>query len=539
MRSTHSSPSILRPLRRRLQAILDTGSSGNDMPGWLTREIGCTEIENPLKHIPINTVLGQYFCNTISIVPIFGEVSTSSNSNFIILSFDLIQCNPSVTTEIKINERGNALSWVKLTFPQLDGLTILFEFIGRTLIADADELVYALRELNARSRRGNTPIKQDGHALMCFLDRMITTHLRQNPDDTERLMTDPEVIRIRFFERNPDLAMPIIIPAPNTRTPIRGTTTQRIGPFAPTSHTSGGGSAIKMGSVSVGGSAIKLGSASVGGSAIKLGSESVGGSTKGQGSAPRMNRDNSTNNPPTEKNKGNAHRSFTASVEEEVIKLDVSGMRDNTLPTGGKRESDRKAGIQHLRDNKATMDLDPKDFRIFTYWIREKGIREHMIHTLRAACSIAKSTNQTAKYDRLMKMGNLWKHFPNMAGWRDAEEVEGPHLECYTLKVDPENYHENGHDTLDLDTRARLEVELYYAHREARTPEERNVYRRIYTQLHPRSYQFRNLRMMMEDDDYDNDRIPNLIAYQEEIEIREEEFEKDDNEITGTDARSH
>ena len=45
--------------------------------------------------------------------------------------------------------------------------------------------------------------------------------------------------------------------------------------------------------------------------------------------------------------------------------------------------------------------------------------------------------------------------------------------------------------------------------------------------------------MMMEDDDYDNDRIPNLIAYQEEIEIREEEFEKDDNEITGTDARSH
>ena len=100
-------------------------------------------------------------------------------------------------------------------------------------------------------------------------------------------MTDPEVIRIRFSERNPDLAMPIIIQAPNTRNPIRGTTTQRIGPFTPTSHTSGGGSAIKMGNVSVGGSAIKLGSASVGGSAIKLGSESVGGSTKGQGSAPR------------------------------------------------------------------------------------------------------------------------------------------------------------------------------------------------------------------------------------------------------------
>jgi hypothetical protein len=57
------------------------------MPDWLTKRIGCTEIENSLKHIPINTVLGKYFCNTISIVP----VNTSPNSNFIILSFDLIQ----------------------------------------------------------------------------------------------------------------------------------------------------------------------------------------------------------------------------------------------------------------------------------------------------------------------------------------------------------------------------------------------------------------------------------------------------------------
>ena len=158
-----------------------------------------------------------------------------------------------------------------------------------------------------------------------------------------------------------------------------------------------------------------------------------------------------------------------------------------------------------------------------------------MTQTLRAACSIAKSTNQVAKYDRLMKMGNLWKHFPNMAGWHDAEEVEDSQHQCYRLKVNPENYHENGHDTLDLETRARLEVELYYAHREAKTPEERNEYRRIYTQWHPQSYQFRNLRMMMEDDDYDNNRIPNLISYPEEIEIREEEFDEDVNEITATD----
>ena len=66
-----------------------------------------TEKELNLKKERINNELSNFaiiFCNTISIVPIFGEVSTSPNSNFIILSFDLIQCNPSVTTEIKINE---------------------------------------------------------------------------------------------------------------------------------------------------------------------------------------------------------------------------------------------------------------------------------------------------------------------------------------------------------------------------------------------------------------------------------------------------
>ena len=64
-------------LRQRIQAILDMGSSGNDMPGWLASEMGCREIENPLRKIPINTVLGQYFCNTIAIVPILEEVSMS------------------------------------------------------------------------------------------------------------------------------------------------------------------------------------------------------------------------------------------------------------------------------------------------------------------------------------------------------------------------------------------------------------------------------------------------------------------------------
>ena len=52
---------VPRYIRQRVQAILDTGSSGNDMPAWLASEIGCREIENPLRKIPINTVLGNIF----------------------------------------------------------------------------------------------------------------------------------------------------------------------------------------------------------------------------------------------------------------------------------------------------------------------------------------------------------------------------------------------------------------------------------------------------------------------------------------------
>jgi len=89
--------------------------------------------------------------------------------------------------------------------------------------------------------------------------------------------------------------------------------------------------------------------------------------------------------------------------------VDVSKMSTAVLPKGGKKEADMLKGLEHLKNNKVTMDLDPRDFRIFTYWIREKDIREHMEHTLRSAIAIAKSTNQTPLHDRLMKMESLWK----------------------------------------------------------------------------------------------------------------------------------
>jgi len=57
-----STESIPRSMTQNIRAILDTGSSGNDFPTWIIKELGCEEIDNPLAHIPINTVLGQYYC---------------------------------------------------------------------------------------------------------------------------------------------------------------------------------------------------------------------------------------------------------------------------------------------------------------------------------------------------------------------------------------------------------------------------------------------------------------------------------------------
>ena len=87
MKTTIQPTYTSRSTERITQVIPDTGSSGNDMPARIVTAIGCKTVDNPFKHIPINTVLGQYHCNTIAIVPILEEVSMSPNSDFIILSF--------------------------------------------------------------------------------------------------------------------------------------------------------------------------------------------------------------------------------------------------------------------------------------------------------------------------------------------------------------------------------------------------------------------------------------------------------------------
>ena len=135
-------------------------------------------------------------------------------SNFIILSFDVTQNNENILSEIKLNEQGSTMLWVKLIFPALDYLEVLFEFEGKTLIADATELVQALVELQAKIRSTSTPVTPRSGSLTSFFDRMITTHLTHHLKDTQRMMQDPEVTKLKIFERNPDLTRRVVAPPP-------------------------------------------------------------------------------------------------------------------------------------------------------------------------------------------------------------------------------------------------------------------------------------------------------------------------------------
>ena len=202
-----SKQSIPRSMTQKIRAILDTGSSGNDFPTWIIKELDCEEIANPLAHIPINTVLGQYYCQVLATVPILEQVSTSENSNFIILAFDVIQNNPMIRTSIELNRTNTKLESVTLTFPVLHNLQIKFTFEGRTLMANANELVNALRYHIVSTKTNphtGTPLKSATQSLTDFLDRLITGHLTQHPEEAKLLKDDPAVKELDYFGRNPE-----------------------------------------------------------------------------------------------------------------------------------------------------------------------------------------------------------------------------------------------------------------------------------------------------------------------------------------------
>ena len=46
-----SKENIPRSMTQKIRAILDTGSSGNDFPTWITKELECEEIDLSLIHI--------------------------------------------------------------------------------------------------------------------------------------------------------------------------------------------------------------------------------------------------------------------------------------------------------------------------------------------------------------------------------------------------------------------------------------------------------------------------------------------------------
>ena len=82
---------IPRHIRIAIQIILESGSSGHDIPERIVERLGGIKMMNPLRHIHINTVLGQYFCETIVMIPVLEQCNMSTNSNFITFAQDLMQ----------------------------------------------------------------------------------------------------------------------------------------------------------------------------------------------------------------------------------------------------------------------------------------------------------------------------------------------------------------------------------------------------------------------------------------------------------------
>ena len=58
-------------------------------------------------HIHINTVLGQYFCETIVMIPVLEQCIMSNNTNFIIFAQDLMQDHAKVKMEVNLKETHN------------------------------------------------------------------------------------------------------------------------------------------------------------------------------------------------------------------------------------------------------------------------------------------------------------------------------------------------------------------------------------------------------------------------------------------------
>ena len=262
-------------------------------------------------------------------VPIFEQVSTSENSNFIILAFDVIQNNPRIKTHIQLNETKTKMESVTLTLTDLHNLRVKFTFEGRTLIANANELVNAIR-YHIISKRDNPNIskftKSARSSLTEFLDRMITGHLTQHPEEANNLLQDPAVIDINYFGRNPDMI-------PNNP----ATRLHNHMPITPAKV----GSRVGSGVVS----SQRVGSGAAGSKAGSTWRE-VGSVTKAA-----------------------TTEASEKSEDEDYITVETSKITTPMTKRGGHKEAQVSRGFIELRDTGRPIRINIDDFKWFTYWI--------------------------------------------------------------------------------------------------------------------------------------------------------------------------
>ena len=288
-------------------------------------------------------------------VPFLDQVSTSENSNFIILAFDVVQNNPQIKTHIQLNDMKTKMESVTLKIPELHNLRVTFTFEGKTLIANANELVNSLRyyivSKKANPQRG-TPLKLARQSLTDFLDRLITGHLSQHPEEANALKDDPAVKEIDYFGRNPEKD-------PDThREDTRLHNQSTLTPIKKVGSVAGS----ELGSAAW----CELGSAA----GSKLGRLEVGSAA---GGAVGVSKNEN---------------------EDDCITISTNKLTTPMTKWGGKKEAQVNKGFIELRDAGRPIRIFIDDFKWFTYWIRHMPERDHMEVTLRAAIKIVKDNKQ-------------------------------------------------------------------------------------------------------------------------------------------------
>ena len=204
--------------RPKIIMINDTGGSSFDFPEKFIR--GSWEIrDNPISHVPINTVQGTYFCKHVADLPLLGTVHVNKNSDIVVLSFGLLRKNPY----FKVTTSGDSLDSCRVTVLPLD-IDIDFTWQSNVLMGDATEFLSALnlfREekvamlssmfLCSSERKVYSKVDTEGRVELfespdpgVAYDATIASHLRRYPSDAGEMSIDDLINVTGFFRRNPE-----------------------------------------------------------------------------------------------------------------------------------------------------------------------------------------------------------------------------------------------------------------------------------------------------------------------------------------------